>query len=99
MIKHIVLFKFKKDIPTDIRKHKLKEIKENLTMLKEQVSELGYIEVGINTNPNENYDLSLITEFASWDNLKAYVIHPEHQKVSVVIREILEERACVDYEF
>ena len=99
MIKHIVLFKFKADLPKEVRKQKLPEIKKSLEMLKSQISALGYIEAGINSNPAESYDLALISEFASWDDLKAYVVHPEHQKVSAVIREILEERACVDYEF
>lgn len=99
MIKHIVLFKFKTDIPKDIRKQKLPEIKKSLEMLKTHIAELGYIEAGINTNPEESYDLALISEFSSWEDLKAYVVHPEHQKVAAVIREILQERACVDYEF
>lgn len=99
MIKHVVLFKFKADIPKEIRKQKLPEIKKSLEMLKSQISELGYIEAGLNSNPEESYDLALISEFASWDDLKAYVVHPEHQKVSAVIRELLQERACVDYEF
>jgi deoxycytidine triphosphate deaminase len=99
MIKHIVLFKFKADILKDIRKQKLPEIKKSLEMLKTHISELGYIEAGINANPDESYDLALISEFSSWEDLKSYVVHPEHQKVSAVIREILQERACVDYEF
>ncbi len=99
MIKHVELFKFKPDIPKDIRKQKLPEIKKSLEMLKTHVSELGYIEAGINANPDESYDLALLSEFADWEDLKAYVVHPEHQKVAAVIREILLERACVDYEF
>lgn len=99
MIKHVVLFKFKGDLSTDVRQRKLKSFKSSLEALKLSISELRHIEVGLNENPQESYDLVLISEFASWDDLKAYVVHPEHQKVAVEIREILEQRACVDYEF
>ena len=99
MIKHVVLFKFKNVTDLPDKTEKLASIKQSLEQLINQVPELRMIEVGLNNNPNESYDLSLISEFKSWDDLKAYVIHPEHQKVGAVIREILSERACVDYEF
>ncbi len=69
-----------------------------MEQLKDSIDCLQQIEVGINTNPSESYNLSLITEFNSWDDLKSYANHPEHLKVAGVIREILEQRACVDYE-
>lgn len=96
MIKHIVLFQFKKgeENSTD-----LELIKKSLEDLINFIPELKSIEVGINSNPNEKYDLALTTEFKDWDDLNSYVVHPEHQKVSVLIRETLEQRACVDYEF
>lgn len=99
MIKHVVLFKFKNVTDLPDKTEKLASIKQSLEKLINRVPELRMIEVGLNNNPNESYDLSLISEFKSWDDLKAYVIHPEHQKVGAVIREILSERACVDYEF
>ena len=99
MIKHVVLFKFKNVTDLPDKTEKLASIKQSLEQLINRVPELRMIEVGLNNNPNESYDLSLISEFKSWDDLKAYVIHPEHQKVGAVIREILSERACVDYEF
>lgn len=99
MIKHIVLFQFKEDADVEGRKKSLKKIKKGLENLRGIVPELKYIEIGLNENPNEQYDLSLISEFETWEDLNAYVIHPEHQKVSVLIRQTLEQRACVDYEF
>ncbi len=99
MVKHVVLFKFKSELPADQKAKKMSAIKEALEGLRTKIKELGYIEVGINSNPSETYDLVLISEFTDWDSLKAYVVHPEHQKVSAMIREILETRACVDYEF
>ncbi|HLW07782.1 MAG TPA: Dabb family protein [Marinilabiliaceae bacterium] len=99
MIKHIVLFQFKEDPDVNARTKALKKIKKSLEALRGVVPELKYIEIGINENANEKYDLSLISEFESWEDLNAYVVHPEHQKVSATIRQTMEQRACVDYEF
>ncbi len=95
MIKHIVLFKFKED--TD-EKTDFSSIKESLENLTQFIPELKKIEVGLNSNPNEKYDLALTTEFDNWESLKIYAEHPEHLKVGAVIRKTLELRACVDYE-
>ncbi len=99
MIKHIVLFRFKENPNVEEQIKALKKIKKALEALRGVVPELKYIEIGINDNPDEKYDLSLISEFESWEDLKAYVVHPEHQKVSELIRQNMEQRACVDYEF
>jgi hypothetical protein len=63
------------------------------------VETLNKKEEGIYANPEEEYDLALISEFNSMKDLKAYAVHPEHVKAGTGIREILEKRACVDYEF
>lgn len=99
MIKHVVLFKFKSDIQEAEKAEKLLSIKASLEQLRNSIDELLFIEIGINSNPSEAYDLALISEFQTWDDLKTYVAHPEHQKVGAVIRQILDQRACVDYEF
>lgn len=98
MIKHIVLFKFKEDLPTEEKKNKSEKIKTDLEALVEKVETLRKMEVGININPDEDYDLSLVSEFDDMNGLKAYAVHPDHVKAGAAIREILEERACVDYE-
>lgn len=99
MIKHIVLFKFREDLPAAEKETKLKSIKAGLEALTSKVETLNKMEVGINANPEEEYDLALISEFNSMKDLQAYAVHPEHVKAGAAIREILEKRACVDYEF
>ncbi|MFW5890001.1 MAG: Dabb family protein [Marinilabiliaceae bacterium] len=98
MIKHIVLFKFRDDLPEKEKARKLSSIKTDLEALTGKVETLKRMEVGINCNPDESYDLALTSEFEDMEGLKAYANHPEHLKVGAVIREILEQRACVDYE-
>jgi hypothetical protein len=99
MVKHIVLFKFKEFITPEEKNRKLNQIKQELQNLQTIIKELQSIEVGINENPKEQYDIALTTTHNSMDDLQAYAIHPDHQAVSKIIREILESRACVDYSF
>lgn len=99
MIKHIVLFKFKADLSETEKKQKMESIKSDLEALTGKVETLKKMEVGLNCNPDEKYDLALTSEFETMEGLRAYAVHPEHVKVGGVIREILDERACVDYEF
>ena len=49
--------------------------------------------------PGGEYDAALVSEFESYDDLKAYDGHPEHLKVRQFIRSIAVTRAAVDYEF
>jgi hypothetical protein len=98
MIKHIVLFKFKADLPEAEKVLKMQSIKTGLEALIKKTETLKKIEVGINCNQDEKYDLSLSAEFDSMEGLNAYAVHPEHLKIGKIIREILDERACVDYE-
>lgn len=99
MIKHIVLFQTKPFSSEEEKLGKLKELKLALEGLQGKVPGLLSIEAGININPVEQYDLALTTTFETMQELHAYAIHPEHLAVSVKIRESLEKRACVDFEY
>ena len=61
------------------------------------VEELKSIEVGINSNPNEAWDVALVTTFDSMEDLRAYANHPEHLKASAIIADAKQGRACVDF--
>ena len=98
MIKHIVLFKFKEFSSTEEKTTKLNEIKSGLLNLKGLVSELQSIEVGINENPKEQFDIALTTTHLSMDDLQAYAVHPAHVAAAGIIATAKESRACVDYE-
>lgn len=94
MIKHAVLFRLKES------KEKMdhcKKIKSGLLALKDTIPELMEIEVGINENPNEQFDISLITVFNSFDDLKTYNVHPAHVAVAKIIKPVVEQRACADF--
>lgn len=99
MIRHIVLFKLKAFDNETNKASKLEEIKIGLELLPAIISELKLLKVGINSNPAEQFDISLLTEFETMEALHAYAVHPEHMAVGKIIREVLEARACVDSEF
>lgn len=98
MIKHIVLFKLKAFDTEAGKQAKMKEIKTGLENLLGIVPELKKINVGLNINPEEKWDIVLETEFESLEDLAAYAIHPEHVAVSKnLIASVKEDRACVDF--
>ncbi len=99
MVKHIVLFKLVEFESTEAKQLKLNEIKSGLENLPKLIRELKFLEVGINSNPAEKFDIALTTEFASMSDLDIYAKHPDHVKVAVIIRAVLADRACVDYIF
>lgn len=99
MIKHIALFKLKEAGSAEAQLSKLEGLKAELEALINKVDTLRFIEVGINCNPDEEYHLALNSEFDDLDGVKAYAVHPDHVAVGKKIREVLEKRACVDYEF
>ena len=94
MIKHIVLWKIKEEN----KEENAKEIKKRLEALVPKIDDIKKLEVGVNENGGE-YDAALVSEFESYDDLKAYDGHPEHLKVRQFIRSIAVTRAAVDYEF
>jgi len=99
MVKHTVLFKLKEFSSEEDKSSKINQIKLGLLNLKTIIKELQTIEVGINENPKEQYDIVLTTIHNSMEDLDAYAVHPSHQAVAKIIREVLESRACVDYSF
>lgn len=94
MIKHIVMWKFKRD-----EKENMKKFIKGLNNLKLIIPEIKYMETGININPNNQYDAILISEFETMEDLEKYKNHPEHLKVSSLCKEIREDRQAIDYEF
>jgi hypothetical protein len=97
MVKHTVLFKLKAFSSEEEKSRKINQIKLALLNLKTIIGELQSIEVGINENPKEQYDIALTTTHHSMEDLEAYAVHPSHLAVSKIIREVLDSRACVDY--
>jgi hypothetical protein len=100
MVKHILCLKLKDFAEGNSKSENAKLAKERLLALKEKIKEIKYIEVGINNPkaPQDNFDIVLITEFESFDDLDIYQEHPEHVKTSEFMKKIRDIRGCVDFE-
>ena len=100
MINHVVLFKLKNYNSEAEKQDTIASIEDALLALSDKISELKYIEVGVNYEiTSRSYDICLITHFESVDDLDAYRIHPDHLKVGELLQQHVVERAAVDYEF
>ena len=97
MVAHIVCWRIKE---TELsRDENIAKTKEVLEALQSFIPELIKLEVGIDFNKSDAaYDLSLYTLFNSKEDLRAYQVHPEHQKVAEFIKSVASERVVVDYE-
>ncbi len=95
MLKHIVMFRFKGD--ADERRQTAAEFSESLLALTGRIGALKSIEVGINENPAEQFDLVLTAVVDSIDTLPLYANHPEHVAAVSRVKSRIESRACVDY--
>ena len=96
MIKHVVTFKFKGS--PDERKEVDAKFMEALVQLPDDIPQLKSIEVGINVNPAEEWDLVLTATADTLEDVAIYSAHPAHQEAVAIIAPYKEARACVDYE-
>lgn len=97
MVKHIVTFKFKGE--ADERKALSRRFADALIQLPDEIEELKSIEVGINENPKEDWDLVLTAVADSLEDVAKYSAHPAHMAAVQIIAPFKEARACVDYTF
>ena len=99
MIKHIVMWKLKDSARGNSKDQNALELKSVLEDLKNKISVIKQIEVGINFNKSSAaYDVVLYSEFNSQQDLQAYQKHPDHVKVVDFVNEIRDDRAVVDYQ-
>ena len=100
MIKHIIMFKFT-DIKNDIDKlEKATKMKASFSPLQSKIDIVKSYEIGINSKgTNFSYDIVMISEYKSWEDLETYIKHPEHKKAIITCADIKKEKAVVDYEY
>ena len=98
MVKHIVLFKLKDEVPAEEKLVVMTKFKEAIEALPAVIPVIRKIEVGLNTNPGETWHIALYSEFDNLDDVKFYATHPLHVAAGKIIAEAKESRACVDYE-
>ena len=98
MVKHIVLFKLKDEVSAEKKAAVMHQFKKAIEALPAKISVIRKIEVGLNMNPGETWNIALYSEFDSLEDVKYYATHPDHVAAGKILAETKESRACVDYE-
>lgn len=95
MVKHIVCFKLKGS--EEERRKIALQFADALMKLPEEIDVLQSMEVGINENPSEDWDVVLTAIVPSMKDVEIYAKHPAHIAAAGIIAGYKEARACVDY--
>ncbi|MDE6369089.1 MAG: Dabb family protein [Muribaculaceae bacterium] len=97
MVKHIVTFKL---TGSDAERLAVAQsFKAALEALPGQIDVLRSIEVGINQNPAESWDVVLTAIVDTMADVDVYAKHPAHVAAAGLLAGHKADRACVDYEF
>lgn len=97
MVKHIVTFKLT-GTPEE-RRRVAEAFRDALLQLPSQISVLRSIEMGINANPAESWDVVLTAVVPAMADVEVYAKHPAHVAAASLLAGHKADRACVDYEF
>lgn len=97
MVKHIVMFKL---TGTDEERRQVAAaFRDALLALPSQIDVLHSMEVGINENPSESWDVVLTAIVDTMDDVAVYANHPAHVAAASLLAGHKADRACVDYAF
>lgn len=97
MLKHIVSMRMKADNSQD-RAAQVEELSAALTGLVGKVEQIRSLAVERNVVERPgNWDLALIVDFDSADDLEIYRAHPDHVKVIELINVLVADRCAVDF--
>lgn len=95
MVKHIVSFKLTGS--AEVRKAVATAFKEALLKLPQVIEPLQSMEVGINENPAETWDVVLTATVPTMADVEVYAKHPAHVAAASLLAGHKADRACVDY--
>lgn len=96
MVKHIVMFRLR---GSDAERRAAAEtFRDALMELPPVIDVLQGMEVGINSNPAEQWDVVLTATLPDMASVQTYATHPAHVAAAAVIAPLKDARACVDYE-
>lgn len=99
MVRHVVMFSFKDQAEGCAKAENVAKTKAMLEALPAKIPQIRAQTVACNDAQAEagNYDLVLISDFDSYDDLRAYLSHPDHVAVGQFMSPRRLARACVDF--
>lgn len=83
----------------DERRQVATAFRDALLALPSQIDVLHSMEVGINENPSESWDVVLTAIVDTMDDVAVYANHPAHVAAASLLAGHKADRACVDYVF
>lgn len=89
------MFKLQGD--ADVRRETALRFKAALDALPSQIDVLQSIEVALNQNPVEDWDIVLTAVVPTMADVATYAQHPAHLAAASIIKDVKQLRACVDY--
>lgn len=98
MVKHIVLFRFRADVEPDVRRDVACTFRSRILALPQKLDFIRQLEVGFNVNPDEAWDIALVSAFDTLDDVRRYSRFPDHQAAAAELKKYLDGRSCVDFE-
>lgn len=96
MVKHIILWKLKDEIPD--RAAAAAEVKARLESLAGRIPGLVSIKVHTDPLPSSNADMMLDSLFTDADALAGYQTNPLHVEAATYVRSVVVQRLCLDFE-
>jgi hypothetical protein len=98
MIRHIVSWKLN-GADAAARAEQAATISATLAALPAVIPQILSLQVGTNVAyPDTNWDVVLVADYESLEDLEAYQVHPDHVAATQVIRPLVELRSAVDFE-
>ena len=100
MIRHICMFEFLEEAEGRTRAENVAITKAMLEALPEKIEWIRASTVATNHSdaPLGNWDLILISDFDSLEDLARYQVHPDHVAVGTFMKPVRRSRSCVDFE-
>ena len=95
MVNHIVSFKL--NGTAEERLDTARRFRDALMALPKQIDVLESMQVGINENPAEDWDLVLIARVPTMADVESYAKHPAHVAAAAIVAPCKAGRACVDF--
>ena len=94
MVRHIVLFKLKDEVPADEKWAAMNRFKEAIEALPAKIPTIRKIEVGLNLNPAETWHVALYSEFDTLDELRVFDTTYVTDTRSDILKQVCRQLGC-----
>jgi hypothetical protein len=98
MLRHVVMFKTKAILSELEKEDGIIRLKAAIDALETEVPQVKFLQTGVNINTRpQAFDLVLISDFETEEDLDIYRDHPQHQKVMDIIAEVVDQVHVTDF--